>query len=114
VELNHAYDKLRTAERRFEYDRRRRPAQVLGQRSQAVPSAVFSLGPLGQRMALRDESPILDFGAYAGWPIGFVARHDPDYLRWLSRHSMGVRFLHAIVQALGNDREIGRRGAVLR
>lgn len=34
----------------------------------------------------RPEPDVIDFGRYAGWRIADVARHDPDYLRWLSRH----------------------------
>ena len=59
------------------------------------------------------ESPVIDFGEYAGWRIADVARHDPRYLRWLSRHSSGVRDRKAIELALGTDPEIGRRAAII-
>ena len=29
-----------------------------------------------------------------------LAKHDPDYLRWLSRHSSGVRYRNLITQLL--------------
>ena len=33
----------------------------------------------------------LAFGRYAGWALRDLARQDPDYLRWLSRHASGLR-----------------------
>lgn len=59
------------------------------------------------------ESPVLDFGQYAGWPISQVAEHDPRYLVWLSRHSSGVRFRRAIEQVLGSNHDLGRPAAVI-
>ncbi|MGH2455414.1 MAG: DnaJ domain-containing protein [Candidatus Limnocylindria bacterium] len=34
----------------------------------------------------------LDFGRYTGWTLAEIAAEDADYLRWLSRHSSGLRF----------------------
>ena len=42
---------------------------------------------------------LIDFGRYAGWSIKQLARHDPDYLRWLSRHSSGIRYRRVIEEA---------------
>jgi hypothetical protein len=39
---------------------------------------------------------VLDFGRYEGWSIADLARRDPDYLRWLRRHSSGIRFRREI------------------
>jgi hypothetical protein len=51
---------------------------------------------------------VLDFGRYAGWSLKALARHDPDYLRWLVRHSSGVRYRaeirELIPDAAGMDR----------
>ena len=67
------------------------------------------------RAAARNgESPVLDFGQYAGWRIADVAGHDPRYLRWLSRHSSGIRFRRAIELVLGPEADLGRRAAVIR
>ena len=63
--------------------------------------------------AKRIDTPALDFGEYAGWRIAEVAERDPRYLRWLSRHSSGVRFRSIIEQVLGPDPELGRRAAIL-
>jgi curved DNA-binding protein CbpA len=43
----------------------------------------------------------LEFGRYAGWTLRDLARHDPDYLRWLSRHASGLRYRTEIYQILG-------------
>lgn len=59
------------------------------------------------------DTPVIDFGQYAGWRIGEVAEHDPGYLRWLSRHSSGVRYRAAICEVLGSSPGIGRRAALV-
>jgi hypothetical protein len=45
----------------------------------------------------------LDFGRYAGWTLGDIAREDADYLRWLSRHSAGIRYRSAILRLLAQQ-----------
>jgi DnaJ-class molecular chaperone len=45
-------------------------------------------------------SMTLDFGRYAGWTLGELAHQDADYLRWLSRHSSGIRYRSAILRLL--------------
>ncbi len=42
----------------------------------------------------------IDFGRYQGWTLKDLAKHDPDYLRFLSRHSSGVRYRNQIAQLL--------------
>ena len=42
----------------------------------------------------------IDFGRYAGRTLGELLRIDPEYLRWLSRHSSGVRFRGPILRLL--------------
>jgi hypothetical protein len=44
----------------------------------------------------------LDFGRYEGWTLRELARHDADYLRWLSRHSSGIRFRGPILRLLAD------------
>jgi hypothetical protein len=51
-------------------------------------------------VAAGDE--VIDFGRFSGWRLADVMRLDPDYLRWLSRHSSGVRFRHAILELLAD------------
>jgi DnaJ-class molecular chaperone len=45
----------------------------------------------------------IDFGRYAGWRLGELARQDPDYLRWLARHSSGIRYRSAILRLLAES-----------
>jgi DnaJ-class molecular chaperone len=48
----------------------------------------------------------LDFGRYAGWTLGEIARQDADYLRWLSRHSAGIRYRSAILRLLAQQEHV--------
>jgi hypothetical protein len=48
---------------------------------------------------------VLDFGRYAGWSLGEIARHDLDYLEWLQRATFGRRLRSEIETLLA-----GRRG----
>jgi len=113
VELNAAYECL---------DRQRRagpdaahPWVSAGPGGAPAPAAERDPGPLLRRARAtgRVETPVIDFGQYAGWRIAEVAECDPEYLRWLSRHSSGVRFRAAIQEVLGSQTEIGRRAALI-
>lgn len=112
IEINVAYDKIRTPERRASYDQSRRSPIAVGPGMTA--QAPRWTGPLGRRIGARQvDSPVVDFGRYAGWRIAELARHDPEYLRWLSRHSAGVRYRDAIAQCLPGDGTIGRRAGII-
>ena len=47
----------------------------------------------------------LEFGRYAGWSLRDIARQDEAYLRWLARHSSGIRFRGEIAKLLGERLE---------
>lgn len=106
AELNAAYQILRDPERRRSYDARRamtasQPVPIVA--DQRRVDAWVPRRP-------RDASPaVLDFGRYAGWSIADLARHDPDYLRWLCRHSSGLRFRDAIARVLPREPDLQRR-----
>ncbi len=51
---------------------------------------------------------VLNFGRYAGWSLGEIARHDPDFLEQLDRLPIGRRYRDEIDGIL---RRLGRRGA---
>jgi curved DNA-binding protein CbpA len=53
----------------------------------------------------RPSGTVLDFGRYAGWSLGEIARHDLDYLEWLQRATFGRRLRAEIDVLLA-----GRRG----
>ena len=94
AELNAAYALVRTADLRTLYDRQRK----LG----GSAASVVTPQP---RTSARQQAPTpgtLDFGRYQGWTIANLAHHDADYLRWLSRHSSGIRFRSEIEAALAS------------
>ena len=105
--LNRAYALVRTQALRAAYDRQRAGTvltPVGPGRGMPAPTAVpppSSLrGPQGS---------VIDFGRYSGWSIGELARHDPDYLRWLARHSSGLRYRDEIRTRLGAEPDLDRR-----
>jgi curved DNA-binding protein CbpA len=103
-DLNTAYDKVRTHERRELYDR----AQKLGpSTTEPIIPAWRAEQPPSPPANIRDAAGRpLDFGRYAGWTVKQIAPRDPDYLRWLSRHSSGVRFKTEIDAVLRRQAEL--------
>jgi curved DNA-binding protein CbpA len=89
MRINAAFDAIRTAERRAEYDRARR--RVLG------PDGTGGAG----RPPGRPSGSVLDFGRHVGWSLGEIARVDPGYLLWLAERREGARY-RAEIDALLN------------
>jgi curved DNA-binding protein CbpA len=104
TDLNAAYDKVRTRERRELYDR----GQQLGAATtEPIVPAWRAEQPASPPGNIRDTAGRpLDFGRYAGWTIKQIAPRDPDYLRWLSRHSSGIRFRAEIEAALRKQADV--------
>jgi hypothetical protein len=48
----------------------------------------------------------LNFGRYAGWSLGEVARHDIEYIEWLDRAAIGRNYRQELDDIL---RTTGRR-----
>ncbi|MDQ2933807.1 MAG: DnaJ domain-containing protein [Chloroflexota bacterium] len=92
-QLNEAWALVRDDGARARYDRSRR---TLSTAAQAAVTPGTPPVPM-----YTSEGPTVDFGRYAGWSIRDLARQDPDYLRWLARHSAGVRFRTEIYRILG-------------
>jgi curved DNA-binding protein CbpA len=93
ADLNLAYAQVRDPRVRARHDAARR-------RAEASPA---SRGPAPAPMPPARAAAAgtrLTFGRYAGWTLRDLARQDPDYLRWLSRHSSGVRYRTEIYQIL--------------
>jgi curved DNA-binding protein CbpA len=119
AEINRAYDQVRTPERRKRYDRLH-PLRAMGPGEAAAPvsRAAQSLGgrvpPPTNGSGVPGEGAMMtiDFGRYQGWTLKDLAKHDPDYLRFLSRHSSGVRYRNQIAQLLPLEMEAApsRRG----
>ena len=93
LELNAAYSLVRDEAARGAWDR--------AHQRQGTPSPV----PTSVRTAPPPRSGSagtrVTFGRYQGWTLRDLARQDPDYLRWLSRHSSGVAYRTEIYQILG-------------
>jgi curved DNA-binding protein CbpA len=68
----------------------------------APPAAPVRTGGLSGRRPqdANDSGSVLDFGRYAGWTIGRLVEHDPDYLVWLARTPIGRRLTAEIEMAL--------------
>lgn len=107
AELNRAYALLRDPESRRRYDMQR--AMLQSQPIPVDPGAAAGRVDAWTPRRTSMEPSLLDFGRYAGWAISDLARHDPDYLRWLSRHSSGLRFREAIARALPSEPDLVRR-----
>ena len=45
-------------------------------------------------------STVLDFGRFAGRTLRDIASEDTEYLRWLTRHSSGIRYRNEIERLL--------------
>ncbi|MDQ3128726.1 MAG: hypothetical protein M3Q66_09790, partial [Chloroflexota bacterium] len=56
----------------------------------------------------RPSGPVLQFGIFAGWSIGEIARRDPGYLAWLAERTEGQPHLAAIEALLAPMRAAGR------
>ena len=114
TEINLAHDELKTRERRALYDH----AGASGVPDvQNVPnSGPTYAGPIARRRAANspDDGTAMDFGRYVGWRIADIARHDPNYLRWLSQQRTGIRFRAAIERCLPGEKDLGRRSAWVR
>ena len=97
IELNEAYALVRSAEVREAFDRgQRRGAYGFEVQSSAARTADVAPPPRGASAGTK-----LHAGRYSGWTLRDLARHDPDYLRWLSRHASGLRYRTEIYQILG-------------
>lgn len=97
AELNAAYAVVREPARRAQFDRSQRQTTYYGSVTNgAKPSPSVPPPPRSDTVGTR-----LEFGRYAGWTLRDLARQDPDYLRWLSRHASGLRYRIEIYQILG-------------
>jgi curved DNA-binding protein CbpA len=89
IRINAAYEAIKTAERRAEYERARR---IVGS-----PDGTGAAG----RPPGRPSGSVLDFGRHVGWSLGEIARVDPGYLVWLAERQEGLRYRDEIDVLLG-------------
>ena len=106
MELNQAYAMVREPALRVQHDKARRVART--------PFDVASVPPMNGGFAAppptvrrtnasgaNATSTKLNEGRYAGWTLKDLASHDPGYLKWLARHSSGLRYRKEISLILG-------------
>jgi curved DNA-binding protein CbpA len=97
AELNRAFAILRDEKGRAAFDRSRR-ATIAG------ISVATAARPAGAPPPTSGQGSVLNFGRYTGWGLRDLARHDPDYVLWLSRHSSGIRYrteIYGILRTMG-------------
>jgi curved DNA-binding protein CbpA len=91
IRINAAFDAIRTAERRAEYERARR---IVGS-----PDGTGAAG----RPPGRPSGSVLEFGRHIGWSLGEIARVDAGYLVWLAERPEGARYRAEIDAVLGRS-----------
>lgn len=87
--LNEAWATLKDASRRSEYDAASGGVSIealtpegRSAASHDDPARPFWTGAMGSAPG-RPSGPVLDWGIFAGWSIGEIARRDRGYLHWL-------------------------------
>jgi curved DNA-binding protein CbpA len=99
AELNRAYALLRDERSRAAHDRsRRRVISGVSVADGTVRSSSVAPPPVSS------PGSVLTFGRYLGWSLRDLARRDPEYLLWLSRHSSGIRYrteIYSILRTMG-------------
>ena len=97
--INEAFELLNDPARRAAYDAEH--SDWLLRRKAHLPSWTGAAGePPG-----RPSGPVLDFGIFAGWSLGEIARRDPGYLVWLAESDEGQPYLAEIERRLAPLRQ---------
>jgi hypothetical protein len=108
MDINAAFDDIRTIERRTEYDDSGPRATSPADQPTTRPSPEVvdrdrwrwrperdGTGGAGPPPG-RPSGSVLDFGRHIGWSLGEIERVDPGYLLWLSDRPEGLRYLDEI------------------
>jgi curved DNA-binding protein CbpA len=90
MQINAAYDAIKTADRRAAYELSRREATKPRDGTGAAGD------PPG-----HPSGSVLPFGRHIGWSLGEIARVDPGYLLWLAERPDGARYRDEINALLG-------------
>lgn len=104
IRLNAAFNRVRTAALRADYERERRDAGVGRSRWARDYDGTGGADPAPG----RPIGSVLNFGRHLGWSIGEIARVDPGYLEWLENRRQGRPYLDGIDAVL---RSVGFRPA---
>jgi curved DNA-binding protein CbpA len=110
IALNNAWAVISDEAMRASYDKSR--AALAPRATQARPS--YQTTPTRPTTAAPSGAPtlrstILDFGRYQGWSLEQVARHDPDFLEWLSRMPIGRPYQGEIATVLAAVRATAKQ-----
>ena len=97
TEINEAFAVLRDPERRRQYDRELQTRRDRRATDRRVRSTGF--GAAGPPRGPASGS-VLDFGRYAGWSLGQIARQDREFLEWLERVPIGFQYRDEINRLL--------------
>jgi curved DNA-binding protein CbpA len=103
VAVNDAWRILSDHDARAAYDAQLAKSHSRRATDRAVPAPITGYAPTTSRAASasgRDSGSIIDFGRYAGWSVGRLVAHDPDYLEWLARTPIGRRLATEIETVL--------------
>ena len=110
AELNRAYGVLRDPDQRRQYDAERTLMATVGPGAEGDAArrgglaARWNAGPTAEASVQDGTDPSetrLGFGRYAGMTLREIGARDTEYLRWLSRHSSGLRYRSEIERILG-------------
>jgi curved DNA-binding protein CbpA len=116
--LNDAWEVLKDPSRRSELDATASSArrEAAGARAADEHGHGRARGPVGGTKPFwtgaagpppgRPQGPVVDFGIFAGWSLGEIARRDIDYIEWLDRSPIGRQYRDEIDLIL---RKAGRR-----
>jgi curved DNA-binding protein CbpA len=108
--INAAWEQIGDPVRRAAYDRE---LQRTGGPSPAETTSYRSAGPSTDGIGSAGTPPgrpsgsVVDFGRYAGWSLGEIARTDLEYIEWLDRMTIGRAYrveLDAILRQAGRRR----------
>jgi curved DNA-binding protein CbpA len=103
LRLNAAWEILRDRRRRAIYDASFVPTMSADPASTVVrdqtPSQPHWTGAAGPPPG-RPSGTRIDFGLYAGWTLGEIARHDAGYLQWLGGRPEGRPYASEINRLL--------------
>jgi curved DNA-binding protein len=140
VAINEAWQILRDPQRRAAHDEARertraglaaegraadgraadRRATHGGSGAAAASSASSGVGPAGPPPG-NPSGSVLNFGRYAGWSLGEIARRDLEFVEWLDRMPIGRPYrdeIDAILRRAGRRRseaeESGERRGLFR
>ncbi len=92
MHINAAFDAIRTAAARADYEAPREP-----------PPAHDGTGGAGPPPG-RPSGTVLDFGRHIGWSLGEIARVDAGYLIWLAERPEGEPYrdeIDALLEPMG-------------